>query len=171
MKKLSTFCLSLCLFLPGVLTYGQEWMCQGPADCARLMRDLDAEQERMMARMVRAELGSGGREKLLRLGERACSAKGNTVAGATLRRLDEGHRMLYVLEFPGRSLTVVRLNDRDCSGLDVYLDAERPHWHHLSNHKYSFYVPVEGDVLIDRDEYGVFLEENAFWKALNAETR
>jgi len=127
------------------------------------MREAELEYERIMARMVRAELAPGELERLLALGTAACSAPEGRVRGGTLRKKDEGHREVIDLELDGRSLTVIRLSDRDCSRLDLNLYAERPRWHRLSSHRFSFHVPSGGDILVDRDEYAVFLEEKDAW--------
>ena len=116
-----------------------------------------------MARMVRAELAPGEREKLLSLGAAACSARAGRVLGGKIRKNDEGHREIIELEGSGRSITIVRLSGRDCSRLDLHLYAERPNWHRLSSARFLFHVPAEGDVLVDRDEYSVFLEEKDAW--------
>lgn len=165
MKSPWILAIALLALLPGS-SRSQDFICP-TGNCAGILRQMEAEQERYMARLVRAEPAPGIRQKILRLGEQACQAARGSLREGRLRRSDEEYRVVSTLEFSDRSLTVVRLSGRDCSRLDVYLSAERPRWHHLSRERYSFYVPADGDILVERDDYAVFLEESAFWAGVD----
>jgi len=164
MKRLLAACLAL--FSPSMIAPAR---AQDPffctTNCGAILREAELEHERIMARLVRAELASGELERLLALGTAACAAPAGPVRGGTLRKKDEGHREVIDLELDGRSLTMIRLSDRNCSGLDLNLYAQRPRWHRLSSHRFSFHIPSAGEILVDRDEYAVFLEEKDAWLA------